>query len=43
METLHNPTLPIEQQFKGRTGYYKYFEQDNIWFRVVLGCVDISA
>lgn len=36
METLHNPTLPIEQQFKGRTGYYKYFEQDNIWFRVVL-------
>jgi len=36
METLRNPTLPIEQQYKGRTGYYKYFEQDGIWFRVVL-------
>ena len=36
METLRNPTLPIEPQFKGRTGYYRYFEQDAIWFRVVL-------
>ncbi len=36
METLRNPTLPIEAQFKGRTGYYKYFEEEDIWFRVVL-------
>ncbi len=36
IETLRSPTLPIEPQFKGRTGYYKYFEEDDIWFRVVL-------
>lgn len=36
IETLRNPTLPIEFQLKGRTGYYRYFEQDGIWFRVVL-------
>jgi hypothetical protein len=36
IETLRNPTLLIEAQFKGRTGYYKYFEHEGIWFRVVL-------
>ena len=36
IETLGNPTIPVEAQFKGRTGYYKYFEQEEIWFRVVL-------
>ena len=36
METLRNPTLPIEAQYKGRTGYYRFFEQEGIWFSVVL-------
>lgn len=36
IETLRNPTLPVEAQFRGRTGYYRYFEQEGIWFRVVL-------
>ena len=36
IETLRNPTLPVEAQFKGRTGYYKFFEPEGIWFRVVL-------
>ena len=36
MDTLRDPTIPVEYQEKGRTAYYRYLDQDGIWFRVVL-------
>ena len=36
MSTLQDPTLTVDYQAKGRTAYYRYLEQDGIWFRVVL-------
>ena len=36
MNTLRGPTLPVEYQDRGRTAYYKFLEQNDVWFRVVL-------
>ena len=35
MDTLQGPTLPVESQSRSRTAYYRYLDQDGIWFRVV--------
>lgn len=36
IETLRSPTLLVEAQARGRVGYYRFLEQDEMWFRVVL-------
>lgn len=36
MTTLLQPTLPVEQHRRGRTRYYKYLADADVWFRVVL-------
>ena len=36
MATLLRPTLPVREQEDGKTAYYAWLEDEEIWFRVIL-------
>ena len=36
MATLLRPTLPVREQEDGKTAYYAWLEDEQMWFRVIL-------